>query len=947
MERPGKRVLLIGWDAADWTVIKPLLEQGKMPALERFLARGSHGNIATLHPVLSPMLWTSIATGKRPFKHGILGFTEPTPDGARVRPVTNLGRKTKAVWNILNQNGKRSIVVGWWPSSPAEPIDGVMVSNHFQRAPAARIRDEKQVVNWPMPAGTVHPERLAEPLEEFRFHPTELTGDHLAAFLPCLADMDLDDERIVMLAKTLAETISIQGAATSLMQLEPWDFAAVYFDGIDHFCHGFMKYHPPRRPWIPEKDFEQFGGVVEAAYRFHDMMLGTLLELAGPDTNVVLMSDHGFCSDHLRPRRLPAEPAGPAAEHRDFGILAMAGPDIARGETIYGASLLDVCPTILSLFGLPAGLDMDGKTLTTALREPAAADAIPSWDAVDGADGRHPEETRVDPAGEAETLRQLVDLGYIEPVAEDGQTAARESVRELQYNLAQSYMDARLHGQAATILEALWKEWPREHRFATQLISCCGAMGETDRRREVIESLAELAGEHAREALEGLKSLRPEIDKHLEEDKTGRTLPRELQARVRKLEALASPKDALLHWLRASQAIAEGRPERAVPLLERLAAIDAENPTFHNHVAWANLRLRRFDEAAAAFRRALQLDPDNADGWLGLGQAMTGLHKWDDVIDAALRATELVYCNPKAHVVLGRALIRTGEFDHAEKALHVALAQAPRFPSAHRALAALYTRHLHRPEAARRHRDSARRARVDASLDRVQQRATQNPARTNPAEVPPPFEADPGEVITVVSGLPRSGTSMMMQMLEAGGIPACTDDRRQPDESNPRGYLEHEGAMRLATDNAWLAQARGRAVKVIAPLLKALPADRHYNVVFMLRDLDEVIQSQTAMLERRGRSGAALTNEQLRARYEEEISAARVLVDNNPNMRAVFVDYAEVTASPRAVAARLASFVGNLSADRAAEAVDPALRHHFTPQAPLASPAAQSQSPSS
>lgn len=129
------RVLLVGWDAADWKVIRPLLDAGEMPNLAGLMARGVHGNHATLYPVLSPTLWTSIATGKRPPKHGVLGFTEPTRDGAAVRPCTILSRKTKALWNILAQEGKRSIVVGWWPSWPAEPIPGAVVTNHFQKVP--------------------------------------------------------------------------------------------------------------------------------------------------------------------------------------------------------------------------------------------------------------------------------------------------------------------------------------------------------------------------------------------------------------------------------------------------------------------------------------------------------------------------------------------------------------------------------------------------------------------------------------------------------------------------------------------------------------------------------------------------------------------------------------------------------------------------------------------
>ena len=129
-----RRLLLVGWDAADWKVIHPLVDAGHMPNLTRLIERGVMGNLATLQPMLSPMLWTSIATGKRPYKHGVHGFSEVAPDTGDVRPISTLSRTTKAVWNILHQQGKTCHVVGWWPSHPAEPLRGAMVSNHFQPA---------------------------------------------------------------------------------------------------------------------------------------------------------------------------------------------------------------------------------------------------------------------------------------------------------------------------------------------------------------------------------------------------------------------------------------------------------------------------------------------------------------------------------------------------------------------------------------------------------------------------------------------------------------------------------------------------------------------------------------------------------------------------------------------------------------------------------------------
>ena len=118
----AKKLLLVGWDSADWQIINPLLESGAMPALQTLISRGVMGNLASMEPMISPMLWNSIATGKRPDKHGILGFIEPDPDNRDVRPFTSTSRKCKALWNILTQCHLKSQVVAWFAGHPAEPI---------------------------------------------------------------------------------------------------------------------------------------------------------------------------------------------------------------------------------------------------------------------------------------------------------------------------------------------------------------------------------------------------------------------------------------------------------------------------------------------------------------------------------------------------------------------------------------------------------------------------------------------------------------------------------------------------------------------------------------------------------------------------------------------------------------------------------------------------------
>ena len=329
--RPSK-LLLIGWDAADWNVIRPMLDAGKLPVLESVINDGVMGNLATITPVLSPTLWTSIATGKRPYKHGILGFAEPNPSEGGVRPITSLSRKTKAIWNILSQSSLRSNIIGWWPSHPAEPIQGVMVSNHYQPARGLDLG------KWPVPSGTVHPPTLTKDLAQFRVHPSEIEPEQVLPFVPKAAEIDhTKDARCGQIAKLLAECASVHACATAVMQNEPWDFMGVYYDSIDHFCHGFMRYHPPKQEHVDEESFEFYQGVIDGIYQFHDMMLGSLLKLAGDDVTVILVSDHGFHSDHLRAKEIPHMPNGPAIEHSHHGIFVARGSGIRKDALLYGA----------------------------------------------------------------------------------------------------------------------------------------------------------------------------------------------------------------------------------------------------------------------------------------------------------------------------------------------------------------------------------------------------------------------------------------------------------------------------------------------------------------------------------------------------------------------------------------------------------------------------------
>ncbi len=182
------------------------------------------------------------------------------------------------------------------------------------------------------------------------------------------------------------------------------------------------------------------------------------------------------------------------------------------------------------------------------------------------------------------------------------------------------------------------------------------------------------------------------------------------------------------------------------------------------------------------------------------------------------------------------------------------------------------------------------------------------------------------EAITVVTGLPRSGTSLMMRMLEAGGMPVLTDAASPPGEDNPGGFYEYEPVKRTRGDASWVEAARGRAVKVVVPLVCDLPRDRPYRVVFMRRDLDEVIASQRAMLVRQGRCGADLDDEALRGAFRRQLERAEAWLAKPPPGPALPVSYNELVLRPVAGAEAVSEFLGGrLDAPAMARVVDPAL----------------------
>ena len=648
-ERLAEKVLLVGWDAAEWNVIRPLLARGWMPNLKRFVDEGVSGNIASLQPMLSPMLWTSVATGKRPHKHGIHGFTEPRPEGDGIRPVASTSRTAKALWNILTQNGLRTHCANWYASHPAEPIRGVAVSNRFAVVPPAPGKP------WPVPTGAVHPKELRGVLAELRVRPEELDGSMLLPFVPHAAQIQQSsDKRLLAVAVILAELATTHAAITWSIEHRPWEFAAVLYNGIDHFCHLFMDYHPPRQEHVSDADFRMYQGVVTAAYRFHDMMLGRLMELAGEDATIIIVSDHGYRTGSQRLRHTPKNLEGLSASHRPQGMCVLRGPHVRRGEALEGASLLDVTPTVLTLFGLPVGGDMDGRPWAEALDRPVELDKVMSWDQVPGDAGLHPADQREAPAESMEAVRHLIELGYIEPPDENVQRVVERTVEENQFNLARSLIDARQPTRAIALLEPLAARRPESVDYHRALFEAYFAVGRNADCRRIADAM---------------------------------------WAR--------GYRGPLVNLALGAVEMAE---RRAGPALERLKEAERVNPDVPGLqvlIGRAYVRLRAWELADAAFRRALQLNSDDDAAWHGLATAALGRGEFEAAAEHALHAIALRGDVPQSHYHLGVALARLGRPGDAVAAFGRALKIEPALVAAYGRLVELYEGVLAEPARAR------------------------------------------------------------------------------------------------------------------------------------------------------------------------------------------------------------------------------------------------------
>jgi predicted AlkP superfamily phosphohydrolase/phosphomutase/Flp pilus assembly protein TadD len=468
------RVLVLGLDGVDPEAVDLLMSEGKLPNFAKLRQGGAYGRFQSSKPLLSPIVWTTIATGKTPLEHGISHFVAVNEKTGAELPVTSQMRRVKALWNILSGAERKVAVVGWWATWPAEAVRGAVVSDHacyhfLFDAGASGSRD---------PIGVTYPPELMEEIAPLIRRPGDLKPDELARFVDVTPDdaarpFDFQDD-LSHFKWALATAQSYREIGLRLWEQQDPDVMFVYVEGVDSTSHLFG--HLFRRSGLSGALAEQsrrYGRAVEEMYRYADEIVGAYLDALDADTTLVVLSDHGFELGVLHEDPTRARDLRRVSErfHRTLGILYLYGDRVRAGRRLENPTILDVTPTVLALAGVPPAADMPGRVLVEGLELPpeltSTSRSVASYE-TPGAGGAQAElgaDANVSP----EILEHLRALGYLDASSPKGDR-----------NLAALHFEKGEYAEAARLYAELVRESPDDVGLRASYAGALGALGKLD-----------------------------------------------------------------------------------------------------------------------------------------------------------------------------------------------------------------------------------------------------------------------------------------------------------------------------------------------------------------------------------------------------------------------------------------------------------------------------------
>lgn len=646
-------LLVVGLDGADLVTLDRFLAEGrKLPNLRRLLTGGFSVPVTSFEPTLSPLLWTTIATGRTPADHGVWDFLESGPDGDPI-PATSAGRRVRAFWNVAAENDLSVAVLGWYASWPAERVRGAIVSD--------RIVGRHDEPGGGSNEGLTFPADLASTLEPLRPSADEARREASRCLLAAPPPPG-SEARVDGLARSWRSAeLTRRSFGVVLDRFSP-RIAAIYLDLPDAAGHLVADLVPPASPAASPAEVAAFGESWAKSWEEVDRIVGSLLERGGASTRVLVCSDHGFKDGADRPRRDPRIAGGFAPIwHRREGLAILHGAGIRKGiRQKQPVSIDDLFPTLALLGGLPLSDELPGRPIVAAFDSPPPSRRVASYEL---RPRRIPPIPRIGAGERRENLARLRALGYLAggelPAAKPGARTARSLLNEGLWRIGRGEAETA----AARLRDALDAD-PRLDEARLALSSALAYQGDLDGASEALAAVSSAA--------ETLPLLLARGTLALERGRVDEGCARAEEAKS------IDDRFPGLWLLEARCAAARGRHEESIELAARViggadSRIDAD--------AARRLRaegleaLGRRSEAIAELLDGLGRDPSPA-GFLLLGDLRSREGKGGEALEAWDRGGALDPRSPWPHLRAGLLLLTNGRNDEARGRYRLAFERA-------------------------------------------------------------------------------------------------------------------------------------------------------------------------------------------------------------------------------------------------------------------------------
>jgi len=467
---------VLGLDGMDPRAVELLMSEGKMPNFAKLRKDGAYGKLLSSKPLLSPVVWTTIATGKKPDQHGIGHFVAIDEQTGESLPVTSQMRRVRAVWDILSDAKKKVATVGYWATWPAAKVNGVVVSDHLCYHflfPQGATGDAASL-------GLTYPPELLERIKPLVRRPADITPGEAATFVDVTPEelarpFDFSDD-LSHFKWALAAAETYRGVGLKIWREERPDLLMVYIEGTDSVAHLFG--HLFRAGSLSGELAAQqakFGRAVEQMYLYADRVLGDYIAAMDSHTTLMVVSDHGFELGAVQDDPSKTRDMRRVSEqfHRIEGIVYLYGNHVRRLR-LEEPKTLDVTPTLLALLGVPKAQDMPGRVLAEAIDV-----AVPGPEVATYETGARPRaaaaaDAKVNP----EIMEHLKSLGYLGNAPARPDDAMRSPQGER--NLAALAFEGGRYEEAAQAYGRLIKSDPKDASLHTSLAGCLGALGRYD-----------------------------------------------------------------------------------------------------------------------------------------------------------------------------------------------------------------------------------------------------------------------------------------------------------------------------------------------------------------------------------------------------------------------------------------------------------------------------------